>query len=507
MEPQETIPNAGFITRFLYKIAAVDLETLRRCPRHDWDNARAVAEIQLCVWGYQTALLSLIGHLLFAAPGQIRPAIIAGAAFIATFVLLIDSYMVMRSGWHFSGIASLKRAGIDISGGVGARVKAGIFLVIRLLLAVAISALVAIFLGLLVFGRDIEARVQEGYAKANAELISQVTAQVDGEIGQEAEAEKAQAARVQALSAQVAAARDGELNPFANDPRVKAAREEIAQILARQAKAEDELHNAEAFATNELGGVKGATGNSGQAGDGPRHKAAVEQAANARRRLQEITEALSAARVRLDAAMPRGTSATKESKAGIGEQRKSLEAALTAEEAKFSAFRDHLVALRSDREATLRSRVEGAPNHVPRDDGFLARIVALERMAEADRKIAAVILLLHLTSFGFELAAVLAKITSFVPTAYATLLAKGAYLRDFHAAEELAAELNGEGRDEIAQQTEPPETPTDPEPPFPPAPANDNVADGVQDGFDPFGSYGRAPQRRPRGRPRKQTLK
>ena len=47
--------------------------------------------------------------------------------FIATFILFIDSYMVMRSGWHLSGIQELKRGGWDISGGMTVRIKAGYF--------------------------------------------------------------------------------------------------------------------------------------------------------------------------------------------------------------------------------------------------------------------------------------------------------------------------------------------------------------------------------------------
>ena len=43
---------------------------------------------------------------------------------------------------------------------------------------------------------------------------------------------------------------------------------------------------------------------------------------------------------------------------------------------------------------------------------FLARIAELEHIADRDTKIALVIVLIDIISFGFELAAVLAKVTA-----------------------------------------------------------------------------------------------
>lgn len=485
---------ADFMTKLLLKVAAVDLETLRRCPRQDWDNARAVAEIQLFVWAYQTALLSVTAHRLFAAPDQVRIELFVGAAFIATFILLLDSYMVMRSGWHLSGIAELKRAGIDISGGKGARIKAGVFLSIRILLAIGFALISAIFLGILGFNKDIEAQLQENYRRANAPLIAQATALFDADLGRRETVLNAQEGRATALASQLKAARDAELDPLSNDPRVKTARDEVAQLLARQAKAEEDLRNAEVFAANEAGGIKAMADNSGQVGEGPRYRAALEQAAGAKRRLQDATDALTSARTRLDAIAPRTATQPKDAKSGASEQRKLLETTLAAEDAKLKTMRDDLAALKGDRETAIRRAVERAPNHVARDDGLLAHITALERMARADTTIALVIGLIHVTSFGLELAAVLAKITSYVPTTYAALIARDAYLRAVRVAEELADELNGGPSPES-----PDPTPTSP---FS-GPANDNDSTSAYPAADPFGTFNDLPAKRPRGRPKK----
>lgn len=66
----------------------------------------------------------------------------------------------------------------------------------------------------------------------------------------------------------------------------------MRQLNERKAKADDDVRAAETFATNEYGGIRGAAGNTGQAGFGPRYRAATEQLANARTRAQNIVKEL-----------------------------------------------------------------------------------------------------------------------------------------------------------------------------------------------------------------------
>jgi hypothetical protein len=83
-------------------------------------------------------------------------------------------------------------------------------------------------------------------------------------------------------------------------------------------------------------------------------------------------------------------------------------------------------------------------------------------------------LLIDLTSFGFELAAVLAKVTSYVPTTYAALLARDAYMQVVHIVDEMMVQLNhGSGETDLFGNS-----------------------------VDPL-----SPPKRPRGRPRKTTTK
>ena len=89
--------------------AAGNPETLVRCPQHDTEAVCAVAVIMLLTALYQFSLFTVVGMRLFAAPGEIDLVIPVVAAFIAIFIMKIDAYTIMRSGWHLSGIAELKR--------------------------------------------------------------------------------------------------------------------------------------------------------------------------------------------------------------------------------------------------------------------------------------------------------------------------------------------------------------------------------------------------------------
>ena len=484
------------------KIAGVDEETLRKCPAHDWENARAIGEAMLCVWLYQAGLCSIVGHRLFAEPGQVRIELILVAMFIATFVMLIDSYVIMRSGWHLSGIEELKRGGLDISGGPWARLKAGFFLTIRILLSVGLAQLTAIFLSLLIFAGDIDARTQTTWRQANAHLIVGATEPVDAEIQRATEAINAQSAHVAALATQVESLRQNEIDP--SSTYTAPAQQEVTQLLAQKAKADDELRAAETFAANELAGVRASPENSGRAGPGPRRRAAMEQVTNAKSHAQEIDRALQAARSRLETLRNQHNAPNEAVRQQAHDQLPAFEKTLAAENTKLAALKDELTRLNQGRGDAIRAAIDKAPNHVGLDNGLLAQLRVLEEIAQANSRIAAVIILIDVISFGFELAAVLAKVTSYVPTTYAALLARDAYMGAVRMVDAMVAELNPEPEKESPK----------PEIVVPPQPANDNWPENGQavrqnpfGGFDePPPSAPPPPPKRPRGRPRKSLV-
>jgi predicted nucleic acid-binding Zn-ribbon protein len=427
--------------RVLVKVTGVDAETLSECPPHDWDNVRAVGEIMVCTWVYQTGLFTLIGILLFRSPNPVRPDVITVAMFIATFILFIDSYMVMRSGWHLSGIQELKRGGLDISGGPIARLKAGFFLTIRIVLSIGLAQLTALFISLLIFHGDIDARIDDAYLKANAHLIGPAAAIIDGGIQRATEAVNVQTARVNALSSQVGTLQQNQIDPFAADPQIQEVQREIAGLVDQQSKAEAAVQAAETFAANEFGGIKGAPSNSGLPGYGLRYRAAQQQVTNAKARAQQIDKSVADARTRLDALRNQRSSSGDEIRQRTSDQLATFEDTLKAANTQLTALKSALATLTDGRERAIRNAVDSAPDHVNRETGFLAQIVVLEHLAQDDRKIAFVIILIDVVSFGFELAAVLAKITSYVPTTYAALLARNAYLTAVRIADEMMVAL------------------------------------------------------------------
>lgn len=488
----------GLFMKLIFRITGVDEETMRNCPKHDVDNVRALGELLIASFLWQTMLLALIGHRLFAASGEIRPELLLGAAGIALFVLLIDSYIFYRSGSEISGIDELRRGGLEAGGGHGPASKIG-YLAARIVLSVGFAQLTAIFVALIIFGADIDARIHATYEKANARVLADVTAIIDADIQRASDALKTQAARVDSLAAQITTLRQHDIDPTSGAPQVQQAQEEINQLIQEKTKADEAVVAAQNFATMELGGVKIAEGHSGIAGNGPRYKAAMEAVEIARRHAQDVATSLDAARARLDSLHKELVSSSQSQQQRSHGELPGYEATLASEEAKLASLKEQLDGLFKGREDAIRRAVQSAPDYVPLNNGFLAQLVALENIADEDHKIATVILLIDVVSFGLELAAVLAKVSSYVPMKYSALLAANSYAAVVRIVDELVAELNNAPATEN-EITFPP----------PPPPANDNERNGgSSSGSDPFSELDNPPPepaKRPRGRPRKRPI-
>jgi hypothetical protein len=497
--PNDQIPQEDFdlLTRFLIWLAGGDTELLKRCPRRDVSNVCAVAWLMLGTVAYQTGLFSVIGHTLFASQGQIRPSIILVSLAVATFIMLIDSYVVMRAGWHVEGLKELARGGLDISGGALPRIKATLFLIIRIcVLSVGLAQITALFVSLIVFSGDIRSRIEIKYLLANANLIAQVTNLIDAGIKRETDAVNTQTAQVVALTAQVESLRQNVIDPATHDHLIQQAEREVQQLVDGKAKAEDELRSAEAFGTSELAGIRIAPANSGVAGAGPRYRAAMEQLTSARAHLQEIENELSAARARLEALRKQLSSVNEGVMLRSHDQLPSVEEALKAETAKLTSLKNSLADLIRNREQAIRKAVEADPKHVGYDDGFLAQLRTLEEIAHEDTKIALVIGLIDVVSFGLELAAVLAKVFGCAPTTFAALLARDTYMSAVEIVDDMMIKLKRANNEEGGTPVPvPPDDPSDGGNGF----ASVMVPISSEDDDEPPPQ----PPKRPRGRPRK----
>lgn len=93
--------------------------------------------------------------------------------------VLVDSYVIVRSSWHLQGVSELKRGGLEIPGTGAAKIKNGVFIIVRLLLSSVLAMLTALFLSILLFEKDITANLDQHFQKLNAPLLARVTAQID----------------------------------------------------------------------------------------------------------------------------------------------------------------------------------------------------------------------------------------------------------------------------------------------------------------------------------------
>jgi hypothetical protein len=128
---------------------------------------------------------------------------------------------------------------------------------------------------------------------------------------------------------------------------------------------------------------------------------------------------------------------------------------------------------------------------------MLSQIVALDHIAQENPKVAAMIILIDIVSFGLELSAVLAKITSFCPTTYAALVARDSYMGVVRIVAGMMAELD-RGSGDASPDSRVPETNA---PNAPPSPAED--APIRPHPFQVRRDDINASPRRPRGRPPK----
>lgn len=503
--PDAAVRKLDPFTKLMTWPAGIDEETLRQCPAHDWDNVRAIGMLMLFVWAYQAGLLGIVAHELLAPDGEFHPDLTFGAAFIATLVLLIDSYGFLRAGFHAEGIQQLARGGLDLAGGLAAKIKAGIFLGLRILLSLGFAQLSAVFVALILFKSDITAEIERFYREQNRSLIASVSLQTDADIARAADVTQEANARVEALQKQVASMRDGSINPAASDTAIQAEQAEISELLAEKGRRDTELVAAQSFAANELAGVKGDPSNSGVPGRGPVRAAAEERVRAATANDEAANQALAEARTRLDNLRKQALLSADDRARQAQRAVPHLESDLEKATDELTALREHQAKLVRDRNETIRTGIETAPERVGRDTGFLARLSALRRVAR-DPEIAMVIFLIDFTSFGLELAAVLAKVTSFIPTTYAVLLARNAFMQAWRTVDEMDAEMR-------RRPTEPEDEDDFLQPVVVPGVGGEQAAAGDHAGDAIFpldgdvntnaGTSDATEGKRPRGRPRK----
>jgi hypothetical protein len=425
----------------LIRIAGVDQATLRLCPQRDYDVAMEDGALLLAVCVYQAVVYTLVLHKTLATAGHIHPELILIGVGLAIMVMLMDIIMVMRPAWISAGEEALKRGGLLLQVSRGKRIQMWFFLLLRISITLISAQLTGMLVGTLIFSHDIDSITEHDYLTNNAPIIASATATVDEDISRTSAALKAEADTTSSLSSQIDTVRQMQIDPTAADPRIQQTLREITRLEAAKNDASAARTQADSFASDELSGARNARGNSGVAGNGPVRAAAMEKARNAAEDERRIDNELAAARQRLDALHKENVGASNSTRQQADSRLPRLENALTSEQGKIHELQDRLAHLTADRDDAIQRIVVNDPAFHARDDGLLAQLRALERITHGDPVALTLVLLIDAFAFFIEAAVVCAKTFARVPTTYACLVARNAYLSDVAIAEEALEDL------------------------------------------------------------------
>ena len=390
------LPPLGFALKASAFLSGADPEILRRSPPRDHSSVLTITLIMLGVWLWQTFAFTLAGHMLLDESSRIRPELIAIAALLATLIMLIDSYGIIRSSWAMQGYEQLKQGGLDVPGHLGMKIKNGVQNVFRIAQAAVFSQLVAWCFMLFIFTPEIVHRLNLNAMMANAPLQQSVAVEYDAttmrlvtEIGQLQEAQAK--ARTDAGAFRLDA-----LQPVPEEPELKPA---IAFVQrAEGAKLEAERRLARVPSRDDVA-----------------RRLAIQRLAARKADLQKAQERVDRLR--------------EETQTRVTQRHDAIQSRLGETQSAEQRYAERIDALEKARAARVAAREDSIRAVMQRDPGFqtsdrglLARARTLGQLMD-DPWTFTVATLLHLFLFGVELGAVLSKILTFIPSSYAAILA------------------------------------------------------------------------------------
>jgi Domain of unknown function (DUF4407) len=487
--PQVQAPPLGAVGRLLVRIAGGDPATLALCPERDRDILKQDAVLLIAVCLYQGLIYSSVLERTMSPSGKIRPELITLGIGLATMVLIMDVVMVMTPSWISAGEEALRRGGLSLEISWAKRVERWFFLGMRFSITIISAQLTGMLTGTLIFAADIQNLAHRDFLAANQSIIASATAKIDGEIARTTSALKAETEHAASLTAQIDTVRARVIDPSAADPRVRQALGDVGRLEAQKAKASAARAQAEAFASDELAGLKTNPGNSGQQGNGPVRAAALERVRHAVDDERRLDDELAAARQRLDALQRESARNSDAARHQADGQLPQFQNALATEQDEINKLQTRLAELTAGRDEAIQNLVTNDPNFRPEDHGFVAQLRAMQRITDGDPIALTLVLLIGAFAFFLEAAVICAKTFARVPTTYAALIARNCFLSDVAVAEEALEELCVRGAREDLNN---------PFSPFKPKEPRDPV---IQAGLRP--GNGETPIRRKRGRPPK----
>lgn len=410
-------PRVGWGFRMACHLAGVDHQRIADCPLGDKQFA---GRIGLQLVASSTFLFAIFSSSLLIGFGgdMLSNAIVLAMALVAAAVVLLLDIGIVQSDFHHHGLELARDRGFGTGNPHWARSKRFATVGLRLALSMTIAFAFATFFELRLFGADIARQMETNYRSANAELFRDVQTAYDQSVGEiEAEISRDNA-RLDVLADQETEIK-GKLFGTGNaDPEIDTLLQTIARLTAAKQVADAEALRRSGDAVNELYGVKETADQSGAPGDGPLRKTAVARAALAEQESARLAQEISAAQAQLAALRARLSSEAKRGSANLTDalQRMAAEtASVRAGKVALIQKRENMIA---DREAAVVAIAQARPEYVPRTDGFLARVEALETLKQRPA-VWWIAFWTTLVIMAIEISAVLSKVFFSVPTRYA----------------------------------------------------------------------------------------
>jgi Domain of unknown function (DUF4407) len=428
------------LTLVLIWIAGAYADILIRC-KQCVHSVKMIGGMLLIVALWQWGWFTIAAHGVFS-PSGFNPLLAIAALVPAVLIMLFDSQALVKPSWLAHGMKDLERnGGLKIFDSRRHHVTNMVLLAGRLGLSVVVVQIIAAVVILFIYSKDVSSELARTHQQQNATLITQATAREDAKIQKNNEARREVKGAIAKLAEESQTFREINVGGGANVPELKEQRDRLARLEQAKIEADRELSAAQEQANDELAGRCGKRGLTCKPGYGPARRAADERVANAARNAKSAADALTEAQSRLREL--EGTILAENGRrSSIAEARlKEIIEAKRTEETRLAEFEAEFQRLTNGRERAIRESVEADPNFIPKDEGFLARLRALKRLAADDPWGATMILLVDLMFVGIELAGVMAKTMSFIPMEYGRTLAKNEILRAVTTAREIAFEI------------------------------------------------------------------
>lgn len=358
----------GPVLRLAAFIVGADSTVLEQAPAGERVQVKWAAFSVLLVCVFMTTAWSV--GLSIARGWGIEN--VAAGALVGAVITMVDRAMIPFH-WAAQGNRLARDHGL-ITATVrnsGSRAARALSVLLRIVAAGVVSFVCAGFLDLALYERDIQSVLEEQHRAANADLVGQAEARVDGEIRRIEEEMAAIAAERQEIRQRLEAAQDQRFQ--LNDVLFDSAVTERAILMAQREALAEEINAATQDAhAEEFGGTRSDGTFVAVAARGPRFAEATARQEVLTARMDVIEAQIAALDDRIE-----GTTSTVE-QVGVDP---TVAAQIAVLDARHVALSDELAILKTNRTDAVAEAVRIDPAYVPKPEGLIASAAALETLA------------------------------------------------------------------------------------------------------------------------------